>query len=377
MSKDPVLNLFSKSLGTPDALTGFVAAASTIPGILVSLPAGSLSDILGRRKLLLISSFVFASAPFLYLLIGTWWQLVLVRFYHGFATAIFVPVANATIAELFPQKKGERISAFSSATLVGRSIAPFLGGYILVVTNNNFNTLYLAVGVAGFTALIVTIPFLFRQGVSSDKKYSKGTTSIMFKDWKSIARNRSVQIVSFIEATQYYAYGAIEYFLVGYLNNVGMNSFSIGIITGGYLLIVLIFTPIVGRFSDRVGRGIPIIYGTIIGGLPLLAIPFLKNFTLLLFLALVYGFGFSMVTSTIPALGSELVAKTQIGTSMGFISTIMDVGQTLGPIICGFILSAGLGYIGLFASLTVLLLLSCVIFSLSGMARSKNTSDNL
>ncbi len=377
MSKDPVLNLFAQSLGTPNALTGFVAAASTIPGILASLPAGSLSDILGRRKLLLISSFVFASAPFLYLLIGTWWQLVLVRFYHGFATAIFVPVANATIAELFPQKKGERISAFSSATLIGRSIAPFIGGYILVVTNNNFNTLYLAVGVAGFTALIVTIPFLFRHGVSSDKKYSKDMTSIMFKDWKSIARNRSVQIVSFIEATQYYAYGAIEYFLVGYLNNVGMNSFSIGIITGGYLLIVLIFTPIVGRFSDRVGRGIPIIYGTVIAGLPLLAIPFLKNFTLLLFLAIVYGFGFSMVTSTIPALGSELVAKTQIGTSMGFISTIMDVGQTLGPIVCGFILSTGLGYIGLFASLTVLLLLSCIIFSLSGMARSKKISDNL
>jgi MFS family permease len=321
---------------------------------------------------------VFASAPFLYLLIGTWWQLVLVRFYHGFATAIFVPVANATIAELFPQKKGERISTFSSATIIGRSIAPFLGGYILLVTNNNFNTLYLAVGVTGFTALIITIPFLFRQGVSSDNKYSKDTTSIMFKDWKSIARNRSVQIVSFIEATQYYAYGAIEYFLVGYLKDVaGMDSFSIGIINGGYLLIVLIFKPIVGRFSDRVGRGIPIIYGTVIAGLPLLAIPFLKDFTLLLFLAIVYGFGFSMVTSTTPALGSELVAKTQIGTSMGFISTIMDVGQTLGPIICGFILSAGLGYIGLFASLTVLLLFSCVIFSLSGIGRSKNVSDNL
>lgn len=105
MSKNPVLKLFATSLGTPDSWTGFVAAASTIPGILVSLPAGSLSDILGRRKLLLISGFVFASAPFLYILIGSWWQLILVRFYHGFATAIFVPVANATIAEFFPLKK--------------------------------------------------------------------------------------------------------------------------------------------------------------------------------------------------------------------------------------------------------------------------------
>jgi MFS family permease len=377
MSKNPVLNLFAKSLGTPDSLTGFVAAASTIPGILISLPAGSLSDILGRRKLLLISSFVFASAPFLYLLIGTWWQLILVRFYHGFATAIFVPVANATIAELFPEKKGERISTFSSSTIVGRSAAPFLGGYILVVTNNNFNTLYLAVGVAGVTALIVSIPFLFRKGTSSDNKYSKGTTSIMFKGWRAIASNHGVQIVSFMEATQYYTYGAIEYFLVGYLKDIAaMDSFSIGIINGGYLLIVLIFKPIVGRFSDRAGRRIPIIYGTIISGLPLLAIPFLKDFASILVLSIVYGLGFSMVTSTDPALASELVAKTQIGTSMGYISTIMDVGQTLGPIICGFIIGAGLGYVGLFTSLTVLLLSSCVIFTLSGVGRSRKIGNN-
>ena len=379
MSKNPVLNLFASSLGTPDSWTGFVAAASTIPGILVSLPAGSLSDILGRRKLLLISSFVFASAPFLYLLIGSWWQLILVRFFHGFATAIFVPVANATIAELFPLKRGERISTFSSATIIGRSIAPFMGGYILVVTNNNFDTLYLAVGVAGLTALIIAVPFLFKKGASSDNKYSKGTTSLMLQGWKAIARNRGVQLVSFIEGSQYYVYGAVEYFLVGYLKDVvGMDSFSIGIINGGYLLIVLIFKPIIGRFSDRVGRRIPIIFGSVIGGIPLMAIPYLKNSALILLLAVVYGFGFSMVTSTTPALGSELVTKTQIGTSMGFISTIMDLGQTLGPIICGFIISAGLGYSGLFLSLTILLLFSSVIFALSGIARSKRkTAENI
>ena len=104
MSKSPVLNPFAKSLGTPSDLLGLVAAASTIPGIIISLPAASLSDVIGRRKVLLFSAFVFASAPFLYLFVGTWWQLALVRFYHGFATAIFIPVTEATLAELFPDQ---------------------------------------------------------------------------------------------------------------------------------------------------------------------------------------------------------------------------------------------------------------------------------
>src|SRR4030065_2569402 len=109
--------------------------------MIVSLPAASLSDRVGRRKVLLFATFVFASAPFLYFFITVWWQLILVRFYHGFATAIFVPVTEATIAERFPTKRGERISLFSSATAIGRGIAPFLGGYILFAARYSYHTL--------------------------------------------------------------------------------------------------------------------------------------------------------------------------------------------------------------------------------------------
>ena len=136
MSKSgSVLSTFSTSLGTPDAWTGIVLAAPTVPGILVSLPTASLSDILGRKRFLLLSGLIFASAPFLYLFITDWWQLIPVRFYHGFATAIFVPVSEASIAGFFPTKRGERISIFTSATYVGRIIAPTLGGYLLVATD--------------------------------------------------------------------------------------------------------------------------------------------------------------------------------------------------------------------------------------------------
>jgi hypothetical protein len=36
----------------------------------------------------------------------------------------------------------ERISLFTSATYVGRGIAPFLGGYILLATAKNNDPLY-------------------------------------------------------------------------------------------------------------------------------------------------------------------------------------------------------------------------------------------
>ena len=59
MSKSPVLPLFMRALDVPMGTVGFIAAASTVVGIVVSLPAGILSDIIGRRRLILIAAVVF------------------------------------------------------------------------------------------------------------------------------------------------------------------------------------------------------------------------------------------------------------------------------------------------------------------------------
>lgn len=374
MSKNPVLKPYATSLGTPTDWTGIVAAASTIPGILVSLPAASLSDILGRKKMLIVAGVIFASAPFFYILIGVWWQLIMVRFYHGFATAIFVPVAEASVAELFPAKRGERISLFSSSTYVGRAIAPFLGAAILQVTNNGFHVLYLAVGVAGVTALVMALPYLVeRKKLSAyvEEAKPKQTVRRMFDGWVTMARDHGVLVVSFVQACQFYTFGAVEYFLVGYLTEVvKLDIVLTGIITGSLVVMPIIAKPYMGRISDRVGRRIPIATGCIVSGLALLGVPFVSGFPVLLVLAIVYGFGFASVTASTPALISELVPETLIGTSMGFLDMIMDVGQTLGPIVSGFILATSLQYTGVFPSLTVLLLFSCVVFALSSLGKA-------
>jgi DHA1 family multidrug resistance protein-like MFS transporter len=127
MAKNPALPLFIRSLGVNVSTVGFIAAASTVVGIVVSLPAGILSDVIGRRRVLLAAAIVFATAPFLYLLITDPWQLVLVRIYHGLTTAILGPVALATVADTYEKGRGERMAWYSSATMVGRFLAPFAG----------------------------------------------------------------------------------------------------------------------------------------------------------------------------------------------------------------------------------------------------------
>jgi MFS family permease len=374
MSKSPVLNPYATSLGTPSDLLGFVAAASTIPGILISLPAASLSDVIGRRKILLFSAFVFASAPFLYLFVATWWQLALVRFYHGFATAIFVPVTEATVAEQFPTKRGERISILNSATGIGRTLAPLLGGVILALTANGYHVLYLAVGIAGVTAFVLTFLLL------AEKKKSiiapvgaRKVATKMFHGWSEVARGRSRLTVSFVQASQYYVFGAVEFFIVGYALDVAkLNAFDAGLFLTLQVATLILARPALGRLSDIKGRRVPIILGSLFAAVMLFAVPFTTQLWLLLLIAVGYGLGFAAVISSTSPLMSELAPEGLVGSSMGFLSTTMDLGQTLGPIVSGFILASALQYSGLFASLSLLLVASAIIFAVSRTAEEKS-----
>lgn len=363
LSKSPVLKPFATSLGTPDDLLGVVASASTIPGILISLPAASLSDVFGRRKVLLFAAFVFASAPFLYLGVNSWWTLGLVRFYHGFATAIFMPVAEAAIAELFPTNRGERISLFNSATAVGRALAPFLGGYLLFATNQSYYTLYLAVGIAGVTAFAVAMLFL------AEKRKLVNTSDVtrvpreVFSGWLTIVRNVPVLGVGFVQAIQYFVFGSVEFFLVGYLADVvGLDLLLIGIITGSEIVALVISRPLFGRVSDRIGRTKPILAGVVSSCILVAAIPFASQFPILLLLASAYGVSFAAVLSSTTPSVADMVPATLVGSSMGFLSTLMDVGQTLGPIFSGLVYATNLRYMGMFLFLSLMLAVSIMVF---------------
>jgi len=370
MSKNPVLPFFAESVGTPEYLMGIVAAASTIPGILVSLPAGSLSDIFGRRKVLIFSGIIFASAPLLYLLVALPWQLIIVRFYHGFATAIFVPIANATIAERFPKRRGERISIFSSVTIVGRSAAPFLGGYILFATSSNYHDLYASVGIVGVAALLVAMALPRKRSTKNEEQglrkvsESKGFLS----NWKEVIQNHEVLVASAVESAMYYTFGAFEFFLALYAKAIGLDEFLIGVIAGLQLVMVVVSKPFMGWLSDKIGRRTPIIVGLIVAGVPLIVTSLATNFVELVVVSVMYGLGFSLVTSSTVALVSDLASKELYGASMGFLSTIMDVGQTAGPIITGFILSS-VGFSGAFLALGGVLIVFNVFFSVATRAK--------
>ena len=357
LSKTPVLPLFALSLHATPAEIGWIVMASTIPGVLISYPAGALSDHLGKRRLLLASLVVFATAPFLYLFIETAWQLMAVRFYHGFATAIFGTVASAAIAEKYTADRAARLSTYSSITIVGRSIAPFLGGFLISLAS--FDAVYIACAISGVLALSAGLLLQDDAPAPAAKKERPPF-------WTSLAtvlRDRSIMLVSGVEAAQYLVFGAIEAFIALYASSLGIPAWQIGIILGVQLVSIVFSKPLMGRVSDRVGRRQVIIPGLLVGAASIVLLPYASSFIGLSVLSLAFGIGFATVTSSTAALVADLTQNGRYGSSMGVLRTVMDVGQSIGPVLTGWMIGVT-GYTSAFTLLAVILVLAALLLGL-------------
>ena len=365
ISKSPILPIFSKSLGANDAQTGWIASASTVPGILISYIAGDLADRLGYRKILIGSLLVFASAPFLYLLVQTPPELAAVRFYHGFATAAFGPVAMAAVAAVSSHHNmGQNLSLYSSATLIGRALAPAAGGSLYQFWGTD--SVYLVAGAAGILALAAAAWFFHRpeKKDAAPATQQEGPPKVPFlqKLW-NVIRYRPLLLVGLLDACAYFAYGAFEMIFPLYAKQLGMPPSEIGLLLGIELVGMILFKPLFGRASDRLGRLPMVVTGLAACAFSFSLLAVLKSTLAMIPLILIYGLGFALITASTSALAADVAREGQLGASLGILSTLMDVGQTFGPPAVGAISDAA-GYamgIGTLGVLFAIAAAGCVI----------------
>jgi MFS family permease len=304
--------------------------------------------------MLVFSAVVFSTAPFLYLFVTTLWQLALVRFYHGFATAIFIPVAMALVADIFREQRGEKMGWFSTSTLAGRFMAPIAGGTILGATALNpgpaFKVVYLVCGVAGILTLlmVITLPNPDK-GRRSGPKEEK-----IIGPLKAVLSDRNILITCIVEASILFAYGTFETFLPLYARDIGLTAYEIGIFLSSQIITLALTKPVMGKFSDRHGRRPQIFAGAVIGSLCIGSFFLFKSFAALLLLSISFGLCLSIVTSATSAFIADLSRQSTRGSAMGTLGSIMDIGHTTGPVVAGIVASQfGTGYSFIGASLVL------------------------
>ncbi|MGH8002039.1 MAG: MFS transporter [Brasilonema sp.] len=370
IAKNPVLPILAQQLGASVATIGAIAAASTLTGILASLPAGLLSDYWGRKPLLLLAGVVFCTAPLAYFLVSTPWQLVLVRAYHGLATAILGPVAMAYVTDLAPTHRGERLGWYSSFTLGGRAIAPMVGGLLLVI--GTWHSVYAVCALAGFLTLLGMKLLPDRSSrTKRNREIGKNFPSTQTAIGK-ILSNRMILMTSLVEASQYLAFGAVEAFLPLYALSIGIDKAAVGLLFGSQIGVKVLARPLMGRLSDSHGRKQQIVVGLLLTSIATWLLGQTQSVVLLLLISAVFGLGIAIASAATSAFVADLAPANSRGTALGIMSTIMDIGQASGPVLLGFILMHASYQIG-FTLVGGLVLAAAMVFALTATETSSKS----
>jgi MFS family permease len=124
-------------LSPSPAAVALVQAAATLPIFLLAIPAGVLSDILDRRKLLIAIQLLLASVSICLMLLSysglqSVASLVALTFLGGIGAALMGPTWQAIVPELVEKKDLKNAVALNSLGInIARAIGPALGGLIL------------------------------------------------------------------------------------------------------------------------------------------------------------------------------------------------------------------------------------------------------
>jgi MFS family permease len=358
--RTPLLPLFARELGAGPALIGFVLGASTLTGIALKLPAGALSDIFGRRRLLLAGALVFATLPFTYLAVSTLLVLTLLRFAHGSATAIFGPVASASLSDIAPPgRRGTWLSTYSTAQGAGQALGPVLAGYLIAA--GRFDLAFAAAGLIGVGVPIIVAGWHRTPEAPSNREpwqeFKRGVAEV--------GRDRLVPVTSGAQAAQFVLNGTLNGFLPLYGREVlGLSVTQLGWLFGLQTLTTLAVRPVVGVWSDRAGRRWVVVTGLVVCSAAVALVSIATNLPDIITAIVAYAVGVATTTAATSGLITDVTRRARYGAAHGVFGTISDIGDALGPIAAGFLVAA-VGYAPMFQVMAAVGLTMAVAFAVA------------
>ncbi|MBI4476264.1 MAG: MFS transporter [Acidobacteria bacterium] len=368
--RTPLLPLLARELGADAPMVGFIVGASTLTGVLVKLPAGAWSDVLGRRPLLVLGAVVFAAMPFTYLGVASLGTLIVLRFVHGSATAIFGPVASASLSDLAPpDRRATWLSTYSTVQGAGQALGPVVAGYLIAA--GRYDHAFMA---AGLFAIVT--PFIAARWPSTPVLRSAAAPAARFtlfnRGIADVCRQPLILMTSLAQAAQFVLHGTLNAFLPLFAHDMlGLRASQLGWLFALQTVTTLATRPVMGIVSDRLGRRGVIATGLTVCSGAVLLVSVATGVALLAMAILLYAIGVAVTTAATSAFITDLSRRAQYGAAHGVFGTIYDVGDALGPIAAGVIV-ASFGYARMFQVMAAVALLVTATFYVS--ARTKADS---
>jgi len=332
----PIIPLLAQSLGASYIEVGLVGTSYSIIFIMFAALSGRLSDRLGRKTLILISSVLNALAAVLYLFARNVNEIIIIRALEGIAWAAFWPSVEALTTEIASASASGRAMGLSSASYgTGFAFGSLLGGSIAATVGYR-NTFYFYLLPSMIAALTISIWFKEVRVVNiseGDQPVTPQSSQLKVDLWKS----RPFLLSNVVAASYTFVLGTLLTLFSVYAKGLGVEVFWIGALFTLFWIGRIVSSMTAGRVSDRVGRNsilIPALIGCAIASF-LAAISL--GIELLSISMVIMGISIGAVFPVAVALISDNVHMRQRGVAMGIFETSCGVGMMAAATVGGIV----------------------------------------
>ena len=339
----PLFPLLRDDLSVSYTQLGLLLVVFNLVTGLTQLPVGMLVDRLDAPKLLIAAVAIQGIALIGIGLAPSYWMMVVMMVPAGLANAVYHPadytILNRSVA---PHLMGRAFSVHTVSGFGGGAIAPLTMVGLAGITG--WQSAVMIVGIAG---LAITLILAFNQNCLIDTQDDDGEDSSEGEKHQSLRSTMSLLLsmpilMGFVfwlfisvanKGVSYFSVSVFDqlYGLPLTISNLALTAFlamsSLGILIGGVL----------GDKSDR--HDLIVISGTLVAGLAILLMGMVDLGVAGVIAAMsLAGISSGITTPSRDLLVRSVTPKNAVGAVFGFVSTGLNVGGVIVPVIFGWLL---------------------------------------
>jgi MFS family permease len=303
---------------------------------LASLPTGYLLDRLGRRRLMVGGLLLIAGCDVASVMVAAYGAFLVCRALAGIGWAMFGTVATTTMVDTSARRRARRVSVLLMSETGGLLLGSAAGGWM-----------YQGLGAAspfGFeAACMVTGAMLVAGWATAPLARPAPPPSGVRRELGAVLRTRGVLRMGVTNAALTAVQTGVVVFLfpLYLLNRVHLTPGAVGLLVSLSVLGRLLALWLAGGIADRARRQRVLPIGLLAYAALLASVTFLAHPIALGLWSLALGSAAGFVGPLPTAIIGDVVAPAQHGSAIGWLRTMTDTGQIVGPLVLGALADAG------------------------------------
>ena len=372
------VNIALKQIGTDFSMSAvglsWVTMSYLLSGAVFLVPFGKIGDMIGRRKIFLFGTLLFAITTLLCGFSTDASSLIIFRLLQGISSAMMISTNMALIISAFPpEERGKVIGLNVTSVYVGSSVAPVIGG--LLTDALGWRSIFYINGIAALCIAWLIIwkiqkempnPIKERFDFKGSLIYMLSISALMYGfsklpsphaialtiagvlglllfmrsqlktetpmlNMRLFSQNRVFALSNLSALINYAATFAISFMLSLYLQYAkGMEAREAGMILIAQPTLMAIMASFSGRLSDKMNPRILAALGMGISTIGLFILSFISQETsigYIIFGLIVLGFGFGLFSSPNTNVVMSSVDKKIYGTASAILATMRSTGM--------------------------------------------------